>query len=290
MKIELPTGRIAVRWLPVDSLKPDPRNARVHSERQVAGIADSIAAFGFNVPLLVDRKGGVLAGHARLLAARRLGLEEVPTITLEHLDEAGRRAFMIADNRLAELGSWDGPRLALELRELESLDLDFALSTTGFELDEIDLRIRDAVDRPREASAGKSAAPLDGRRDPPPLPAPTREGGCARDPRNIRKDARLRRAMDRPRPSLRRATPGGSGPIVSFAERARTPLFSPSTPASGAGKRSRAKAPASIRQERRSLTPRAPGVARQGRMMEAQPNEAPALRPRPIRRRRLRLG
>ena len=62
MKIELPTGRIAVRWLPVDSLKPDPRNARVHSERQVAGIADSIAAFGFNVPLLVDRKGGVPRG------------------------------------------------------------------------------------------------------------------------------------------------------------------------------------------------------------------------------------
>ena len=146
MTIEHPTGRIAVRWLPVEDLKPDPRNARIHSERQVARIADSIAAFGFNVPVLVDREGQVLAGHARLLAARRLGLKEVPTITLEHLDEAGRRAFMLADNRLGELASWDRPRLALELSELESLDLDFALSTTGFELGEIDLRIGDAQD------------------------------------------------------------------------------------------------------------------------------------------------
>ena len=212
MKIELPTGRIAVRWLPVDGLKPDPRNARVHSERQVAGIADSIAAFGFNVPVLVDRKGGVLAGHARLLAARRLGLEEVPTITLEHLDEAGRRAFMIADNRLAELASWDGPRLALELRELESLDLDFALSTTGFELDEIDLRIGDAVDLPSEPSAGESAAPLYGRRDTPPLPAPTREGRCARDPRNIRKDARLLAGDGSPAPVARAGDEWTLGP------------------------------------------------------------------------------
>ena len=203
MKIELPTGRIAVRWLPVDGLKPDPRNARVHSERQVAGIADSIAAFGFNVPLLVDRKGGVLAGHARLLAARRLGLEEVPTITLEHLDEAGRRAFMIADNRLAELASWDGPRLALELRELESLDLDFALSTTGFELDEIDLRIGDAVDLPSRTFCRRvRGAALRSAR--PPAPArPTTEGRCARDPRNIRKDARLLAGDGSPAPVAR---------------------------------------------------------------------------------------
>ncbi len=149
MTIEHPTGRIAVRWLPVEDLKPDPRNARIHSERQVARIADSIAAFGFNVPVLVDREGQVVAGHARLLAARRLGLKEVPTITLDHLDEAGRRAFMLADNRLGELASWDRPRLALELSELESLDLDFALSTTGFELGEIDLRIGEARRRGR---------------------------------------------------------------------------------------------------------------------------------------------
>ena len=79
--------RIAVRWLPLEALRLDKRNARVHSARQVARIADSIAAFGFNVPVLVDEKGGVLAGHGRVLAARRLKLKDVPTITLDHLDE-----------------------------------------------------------------------------------------------------------------------------------------------------------------------------------------------------------
>ena len=138
---EQPAARIEVRWLPVEALEPDKRNARVHSDRQVARIADSIAAFGFNVPVLVDEKGGALAGHGRVLAARRLGLEEVPMITLDHLGEAERRAFMIADNRLDELASWDDARLGVKLEELKTLDLDFALSATGFEISEIDLRI-----------------------------------------------------------------------------------------------------------------------------------------------------
>ncbi len=141
------SGRSApreVRWLPVEALTPDPRNARVHSSRQVARIADSIAAFGFNVPVLIDEKGFVLAGHGRVLAARRLGLDEVPTIALDHMTETESRAFKIADNRLAELASWDDGRLRLELEELKELDLDFALSATGFEMDEIDLRIGEA--------------------------------------------------------------------------------------------------------------------------------------------------
>ena len=136
-----PAARFHVRWLPADALTPDPRNARIHSARQVARIADSIAAFGFNAPILIDGKGGVLAGHGRLLAARRLGLREVPTITLDHLSEAQARAFMLADNRLGELASWDDGRLGVELQELKSLDLDFALEATGFELSEIELRI-----------------------------------------------------------------------------------------------------------------------------------------------------
>jgi ParB-like chromosome segregation protein Spo0J len=127
-------ARIGVRWLPVEALRPDGRNARIHSDRQVARIADSIAAFGFNVPVLIDGNGGVLAGHGRVLAARRLGLQEVPTIALDHLDEAQRRAFMLADNRLGELASWDEARLGLELKGLKILDLDLALSATGFEL------------------------------------------------------------------------------------------------------------------------------------------------------------
>ena len=93
-----------------------------------------------------------------------------------------------------------------------SLDLDFALSTTGFELDEIDLRIGDAVDRPREPSAGESAAPLDGRRGPPPLPAPTREGGWARDPKGVRKDARLSAGDGSPAPVARAGDAWRLGP------------------------------------------------------------------------------
>jgi ParB-like chromosome segregation protein Spo0J len=138
--------RFHVRWLPLDALIPDKRNARVHVPRQVARIADSIAAFGFNVPVLIDEKGGVLAGHGRVLAARRLGLKEVPTIALDHLSETQARAFMIADNRLGELASWDDGRLRLELEELKSLDLDFSIEATGFELSEIDLRIGGAGD------------------------------------------------------------------------------------------------------------------------------------------------
>ena len=158
--------RIAVRWLPLEALSRSKRNARVHSARQVARIADSIAAFGFNVPVLVDEKGGVLAGHGRVLAARRLGLKEVPTIMLDHLDEAERRAFMIADNRLAELASWDGVRLGLELKELKTLNLDFALSATGFTIGEIDLRI-EALGAP-------------GRRKPEPAPVSLNGSAAAR--------------------------------------------------------------------------------------------------------------
>ena len=145
--------RIAVRWLPLEALRLDKRNARVHSARQIARIADSITAFGFNVPVLVDEEGGVVAGHARVLAARRLKLKDVPTIALGHLDEMKRRAFMIADNRLAELAAWDGVRLGLELAELKSLDLDFDLRATGFSLCEIDLKL-EAV----EASGGRKPA------------------------------------------------------------------------------------------------------------------------------------
>jgi hypothetical protein len=130
--------RIAVRFPPLEPLWHDKRNARVHSARQVARIADSIAAFGFNLPVLVEEKGGVLAGNG--LAARRMGLKEVPTIVLDHLGEAERRAFMIADNRLPELAFWDDVRLGLEFSEFKSLDLDFALCATGF-TSEIDLRI-----------------------------------------------------------------------------------------------------------------------------------------------------
>ena len=151
-------ARISVRWLPVESLTPDPGNARLHGPRQVARIADSIAAFGFNVPVLIDGDGAVLAGHGRVLAARRLGFSEVPTIALEHLSEPERRAFMIADNRLAELASWDDRRLGVELKALKSLDLDFSIEATGFELDEIELRIDPRIKSTGSRAPGKRPA------------------------------------------------------------------------------------------------------------------------------------
>ena len=151
-------ARISVRWLPVESLTPDPENARVHGPRQIARIADSIAAFGFNVPILIDGDGAVLAGHGRVLAARRLGLSEVPTIALEHLSEPERRAFMIADNRLAELASWDDRRLGVELKALKNLDLDFSIEATGFELDEIELKIDPGIKSGGSRAPGKRPA------------------------------------------------------------------------------------------------------------------------------------
>jgi ParB-like chromosome segregation protein Spo0J len=96
----------------IDTLKPDPANPRRHTKRQIRQIADSIKTFGFNVPILIDRDGQVVAGHGRLLACRVLGITEVPTLCLDHLTAAQARAFMIADNRLTEIATWDDRLLA----------------------------------------------------------------------------------------------------------------------------------------------------------------------------------
>ena len=101
-------------WL-VDKLIPWARNPRTHSDAQVAQIAASIAEFGFNNPILVDTKAGIIAGHGRLLAARKLGLTEVPVIVLDHLSEAQKRAYVIADNKLAENAGWDDEMLRIEI-------------------------------------------------------------------------------------------------------------------------------------------------------------------------------
>jgi ParB-like chromosome segregation protein Spo0J len=125
---------LAIQDLPIESLKPDPKNARQHSAKQIRQIADSIEAFGFNVPILVDADLNVIAGHGRLLACKRLGWREVPTIRLEHLSETQRRAFMIADNRLTEIASWDDRLLAEQLQALSSVELDFDIETIGFDM------------------------------------------------------------------------------------------------------------------------------------------------------------
>lgn len=122
------------RW-PVERLVPYARNARTHSDGQVAQVAASISEFGFVNPILVGPDRVIIAGHARLLAARKLGLSEVPIIVLEHLSEAQRRALVIADNRLALNAGWDEEMLALELGALR--EQDFSLDLLGFDDEEL---------------------------------------------------------------------------------------------------------------------------------------------------------
>src|SRR5450432_3041387 len=131
-------------WL-VEKLIPWARNARTHSDAQIAQIAASIAEFGFNNPILVDSKAGIIAGHGRLLAARKLQLTEVPVIVLDHLTETQKRAYVIADNQLAMNAGWDDELLALELQELCEADYNVAL--TGFDGEELArlLELQDAT-------------------------------------------------------------------------------------------------------------------------------------------------
>jgi ParB-like nuclease domain len=138
------TGRrLGVEYRPLSALKLDPRNPRIHSPRQIRQIARSIEAFGFNVPVLVDSELKLIAGHGRVLAAKQLGLAELPTISLDGLSEAQARAFLIADNKLTDNSVWDDQLLAQQLHDLSLLDLDFSLEATGFEMGEIDLRIEE---------------------------------------------------------------------------------------------------------------------------------------------------
>ena len=132
---------LRIEHVAIERLKLDPRNPRVHSDRQVKQIAGSIKAFGFNVPVLADQDGNLLAGHGRVYAARRLGLRQIPVIRLEHLSPEQARAFAIADNRLSETSSWDERLLGEVFRDLASVELDFDLEATGFTMGEIDLRI-----------------------------------------------------------------------------------------------------------------------------------------------------
>jgi DNA modification methylase len=129
------------RW-PIDKLIPYARNARTHSDAQVAQIAASIREFGFTNPVLIDGDGNIIAGHGRVLAARKLGMQEVPCIRIEHLTDAQRRAYIIADNRLALDAGWDEELLSLELAELSEAGYDLAM--TGFDDAEIEELLADA--------------------------------------------------------------------------------------------------------------------------------------------------
>src|SRR6185437_8969877 len=123
-------------------LQPRARNPRTHSKKQIGQIAASIKEFGFISPVLIDGANGIIAGHGRVEAAKLIGMSDVPAVCVDHLTPAQVRAYVIADNRLAENAGWDRALLALELQEL-SIDPNFDVTVTGFEVPEIDLLIQD---------------------------------------------------------------------------------------------------------------------------------------------------
>jgi ParB-like chromosome segregation protein Spo0J len=149
-----PMAQRIEHW-PLEKLIPYARNPRTHSDAQVAQIAASISAFGFNTPLLVDTKAGIIAGHGRLLAARKLQLAEVPVIVLDHLTEAQKRAYILADNQLALNAGWDDTLLAAELAALQQEDFD--LNLIGFDDEEL-ARLLAGQD-PTEGLCDENAAP-----------------------------------------------------------------------------------------------------------------------------------
>jgi len=150
-------------------LRPHPNNTRTHSKKQIRQIARSIERFGFCNPVLVDDAKQIIAGHGRVEAAKLLGLETVPTCRLSHLNDAEKRAYILADNRLAEKAGWDKELLAIELQGLIELDVD--IEVTGFETADIDLILEDA----REAS-GVASGPEDAVPEPLPGPAVSQPG------------------------------------------------------------------------------------------------------------------
>lgn len=129
----------------VDELIPYARNSRTHSEEQILQIASSIREFGFNNPVLIDQDGGIIAGHGRVLAARKIGMKEVPTIELRHLTDTQKKAYVIADNKIALNAGWDEEMLKLELEELRLADFDIDL--TGFTDEEFNLLMGENVEQ-----------------------------------------------------------------------------------------------------------------------------------------------
>src|SRR6266481_6901745 len=136
-----------VETVPVSKLRPYTKNPRAHSKRQIWQIANSIKRFGFTNPILISDDDEIIAGHGRVKAAKLLGIENVPTVRLSHLDATQRRAYVIADNKLALNAGWDRELLAIELQVL--IDLDVDVEITGFSLAEIEL----VLDEARESSS-----------------------------------------------------------------------------------------------------------------------------------------
>src|ERR1700716_4106981 len=139
--MELSVKNLSIVYQNVSALMPRTTNPRIHSKKQIAQIAQAIRRFGFINPALVDDANGIIAGHGRVEAAKIVGLDQVPTVRLSDMSEAEIRAYVIADNRLAENAGWDRALLGIELQYLTELEIDFDVTVIGFELPEIDLLI-----------------------------------------------------------------------------------------------------------------------------------------------------
>jgi DNA modification methylase len=146
-----------IEYAHVQELRPYPNNARTHSRKQVRQIAKSIEKFGFCNPVLIDDAKQIIAGHGRVEAARLLGLAAVPTCRLSHLSEADKRAYVLADNRLAERAGWDKELLAIELQGL--IDLNVEVELTGFDMGQIDLILEEAYEAKGAASGPEDQVP-----------------------------------------------------------------------------------------------------------------------------------
>lgn len=154
---------------PIEALRPAAANARVHSKKQLKQIARSIQRYGFNAPVLVGDDGRIIAGHGRVEAAKLLGLDTVPTICLAHLNEIERRAYLIADNKIALSASWDTDLLAGEMQAL--IDHGVEIEDTGFTIGEADILLEEATEA---APVSKKKAALE-----EPSPRTCRHGMCA---------------------------------------------------------------------------------------------------------------
>jgi DNA modification methylase len=157
-----PCPKLTIEYLPTGNLKSNPNNSRTHSKRQIRQISDSIKTFGFTSPVLIDKNGIVIAGHGRLAAAKLLGMTDVPTIRLEGLSPEQIRAYVLADNRLAELAGWDKEILIIEFQHLLAMEaeFDFDVTITGFDMGDIDQLL--SVTGPDESDADDAFEAADG--------------------------------------------------------------------------------------------------------------------------------
>ena len=151
------SSALKIRLMPVGELKPDPRNARTHTDRQIELIAKSVDELGFINPVIIDEAGNILVGHARHAAAKRRGMNEVPTIQVSHMSAAQKRAYIIADNKLAELAGWDFDILGEELGLLLDEDINLDLEAFGFYAFDIDQFVLGSQEETKEIRATSSA-------------------------------------------------------------------------------------------------------------------------------------